>query len=346
MNKKYETITVRDVAKRAGVSVATVSRVLSNSNYPVSENSRDKVIDAAHSLGYLPKHVLQPTEKDVVVILPSLSNPYYISLLAGLEISLRIFGFNVLIVNTRHDAQLERELVQELSGRRHLKVIIAPVTDCLDHLDKLVATKAPVIVLEQPYFHGGATIAADYRASGAIAAEHLLTCKKQRIAFFSAPLSRYSRREVFEGFRDALAMRGIHLKEEMTFIASEEPALSNTTSPYYMGISLAKQMLQNCDCLPDAIFCGNDMMAIGVLRALSEKGIMVPRDISLIGLDNIDTAEVSNPPLTTIDECTYEIGSMAAEMLCGMTKDPERKAVHVSLQPKLVMRESVSRTSG
>ena len=137
MNYKRTGSTIYDIARAAHVSPTTVSRVLSDGSYPVSEEARKRVFAAADALNYTPKGKLRPSERDVVVMIPNLSNLYYAALLSGLETSLRMFGLNTLLMNTKGDISLEKRLVNELCRRDSVRVIISPVCDDLRHLQPL-----------------------------------------------------------------------------------------------------------------------------------------------------------------------------------------------------------------
>lgn len=341
MNHRKDGATIYDIAHLAKVSPATVSRVLSNAAYPVSDGARKRVLAAADRLHYASKGKPRPSEQDVVVMLPNLSNPFYVALLSGLETSLRMFGFNTLLMNTKGDVQLERQLVNELSRRSSLKTIISPVCDDLRHLQPLLRSDAPLVVMELPSAGNRSTICINYAHCGEFMTQYFIERGMRRIAYLGAPLNRYSRIQTHLGYRKALEKHGIAYDEGLVFLSEDEPSAKDFISPYHMGMRLFDRMAEACRTLPEAVFCGNDMTAIGVLHRLQELGIRVPEEISVAGFDNIFTAAVSSPPLTTVDQCIYEMGSMAAEILYGSIMDPTRRHVNTILEPKLVIRETV-----
>lgn len=341
MNYKRSGATIYDIARAAHVSPTTVSRVLSDGSYPVSEDARKRVLAAADELNYSPKGKLRPSERDVVVMIPSLSNLYYAALLSGLETSLRMFGLNTLLMNTKGDISLEKRLVGELCRRDSVRVIISPVCDDLRHLEPLFSSNAPLVVMEQPVAGERSTICVNFFRGGELATEYLLQRGMRRIAFLGTPLTRYSRTQVYDGYCSALKKAGLEADPELVFVAEEDPPAKDDISPFYMGMYLLDQMVRSCKTLPDAVFCSNDITAIGALHRLQELGIRVPEDISVAGYDNIFPSAVSFPPLTTVDQCTYEMGSMAAEILYGSLMDPSRQHFNTILEPKLVVRETV-----
>lgn len=341
MNYKRTGSTIYDIAREAGVSPTTVSRVLSDGSYPVSEETRKRVFATADALNYTPKGKLRPSERDVVVMIPSLSNLYYAALLSGLETSLRMFGLNTLLMNTKGDISLEKRLVNELCRRDSVRIIIAPVCDDLRHLQPLFSSNVPLVVMEQPSAGERSTISVNFFHGGEMITDYLVQRDMRRIAFLGTPLSRFSRTQVYEGYCSALKKANIEPDPQLTFIAEEEPPAKDDISPFYTGMYLLDRMVRSCAKLPDAIVCGNDITAIGALRRLQELGIRVPEDISLAGYDNIFPSAVSFPPLTTVDQCTYEMGGMAAEILYGNLMDPTRQHVNTILEPKLIVRETV-----
>lgn len=341
MNYKRKGTTIYDVAAMAQVSPTTVSRVLSNTAYPVSSDVRKRVLAAADALHYAQKGKLRPAERDVVVMVPNLSNPYYTALISGLETSLRMFGLNMLLMNTKGDIGLEKQLVGELSRRESVRVIISPVCDDLSHVRPLLRSNVPLVVMEQPHAENRSTICVNYFRGGELVTEHLLARGMRRIAFLGAPLTRYSRTQVYQGYCTALTTAGIPVDPDLVFLADEEPSRKDENSPFYMGMHLLERMAHACKPLPDAVFCANDMTAIGALRRLTELGVRVPETLSVAGFDNILISAVASPPLTTVDQCTYEMGSMAAEILYGSLMDPSRQHINTVLEPKLVVRESV-----
>lgn len=339
LNTRHEGITIYDVAKQSGVSATTVSRVLSNTDYPVSEATRRKVIQAAETLGYVPKR-LHVKARDVIVMIPNLTNPYYATLVSGLEASLRLFDMNMVLMVANDSLEQEIHLTNEIAKRDRISLILSPVSDSHAHIGALIAQKAEVIMLEQYLPLECTMVRFNYAKGGEIATKYLIGRGHRRIAFVSSPLTKHSRREVFNGYLTALKRAGIARDDSLIQVAGEEKRSANDVFEYVNGMRLTNLLLDTAP-RPDAIFCANDLTALGVLCALHERGLRIPEDISLIGFDNIHLSQVSNPPLTTVDQCIYELGSIAAEFLNANLKNPDRKHVNVLLEPKLIERASV-----
>lgn len=341
MNYKRKGSTIYDIAKAAQVSPTTVSRVLNDTTYPVSDELRRRVLSAANALHYTARGKLRPTERDVVVMVPSLSNLYYTTLISGMEASLRMFGLNMLLMNTQNDIGLEKQLITELCSRSSVRLIISPVLDDLTHLQQLIRLSIPMVIIEQPLADGCSTICVNFSHGSVMAIKHLLSRGMRRIAFLGAPLTHYSRTEVYNGYCNALEQAGIPVDPSLVFLAENSPATQDDASPFYMGMHLLDRMLKSSSPLPDAIYCSNDMIAIGALHRLDERGIRVPQDLSVVGMDNILLSSVSSPPLTTVDPCTYEVGRIAAETLYAQLMDSAKQHVNIMLEPKLILRDSV-----
>lgn len=341
MNYRRKGTTIYDIARVAEVSPTTVSRVLNDTTYPVSEELRARVLEAADGLNYTARGKLRPTERDVVVMVPNLSNLFYTTLISGIEASMRMFGLNMLLMNTRGDVGLEQQLITELCSRSSVRLIIAPVCDDLSHLQPLLHQGADIVVLEQPAAGKASSIYADLTQGGMAAVNYLLSRNLRRIAFLGTPLTRFSRTTVYEGYCEALVKAGIPLDEKLVFLGGTSPFIMDEEFPFRLGMELLDQVMEKCDPLPDALLCSNDMIAIGAMRRLQERRIRVPEDISVMGMDNICLAAISTPKLTTMDPCTYEVGRIAVETLYATLMGSTGPQVNRVLETRLVQRDSV-----
>ena len=339
MNVKRESATIYDVAKLAGVSVTTVSRVLSHSSYPVSLKTQQKVIRAAEDLGYLARQT-GSSDHNVVVMVPNLTNPYYLSLVAGLETSLRNMGMDMVLANSQGSLEMESRLIKEAVQRSCLRLIISPVGESYDHISELVEQGIAVIIIEQHLPAPCTSICFNYVKGGTLATQYLIERGLRKIAFISSPLTKASRKEVFDGYLAAMKQNRIPVENRLIKIAEHEEIYLNDVFEYSNGAKMVCELLKSGE-RPEAIFCANDVTAVGALQQLQKLGFRVPEDISLMGFDNIHFSAMTNPPLTTIDQCTYELGNMAAEILNGTLQNPHRKKLNITLEPRLVIRESV-----
>lgn len=335
MNHKRNTTSIYDIAKDAQVSPATVSRVLSKNGYPVAEPTRRKVLEIADKLNYAPRTVGLPGASDVVVMLPNLSNQFYVTLLSSIEANLRFYGLNTVFMNTRGDLSLERQLVKNLEKRLTLKLIVAPVSDDINHFYNLSNSQSPIVFIERPKaWLNNCTVSYDYAKAGRMMAEYVISRGCHNLSFIGTPLTRNSRKQLFEGAKSAIQQAGLALDQSKIILANEEYSVRQEISPFNMGEQLAKHLMEKNVYPPDAVLCSNDMIALGALRKFVEMGYNVPKEISIIGFDNIFNSAMAYPPLTTIDQCTNNMGALAVNYLFNQNK-------HVILGPHLVIRDTV-----
>lgn len=341
MNKKSGKVTIYDIAEAAGVSVSTVSRVLGNEEYPVSSSMRQKVNDAANSLGYVKRNAnKQENARYAAVVIPNLNNPYYSALVTGLERYLRLSNINMLLINACGSFEIEKQLLSQL--RNVMGVIISPSTQHTEHIDQLLKSGMNIVIMEQPTKLSCNSVCFNYYKGGKMATDYLIQQGFRRIAFVTPPITRYSRNEIYNGYLSALSHANIPFSKDLIFASEKEEHTFDGSYEYTTGVSLTMEILHKKE-LPEAIFCINDMIAFGVLQVLQKQHIRVPEDVSIIGFDNIIFTSIVTPELTTIDQCTYEIGSIAAQLLHESFIDPTRKLVSITLEPKLVERSTVKK---
>ena len=173
-----------------------------------------------------------------------------------------------------------------------------------------------------------------------MAAQYLIKRGMRRIAYLSPALTRCTRNDLYQGFLQAMKENGIPVEQELICIA-DSPDEATGTNACQIGTQLCETLLAQAKEMPEAICCENDLIAIGVIGCLAQKGIRVPDEISVIGLDNISLGALIYPQLTTVDQCTKEMGSLAAELIHGNLMKPDRKRVQLLLEPRLVVRQSV-----
>ncbi|ARK32430.1 LacI family DNA-binding transcriptional regulator [Halalkalibacter krulwichiae] len=342
MTKK---VTINDIAKAANTSTATVSRVLNNPDYPVKESLRTKVMEAIEQLNYVPnlvgKQLKTNTSNEIGVIIPNISNPYYTLLISGLEYVIRQSEKYILLCNTNGDPELERKYLEYLYQKQVRGMIISSINPDVEYLRFLQKNHVQIVAFEQDLDLDCTKINFDYYRGGFLAAEHLIKRGHRDIGFISAPLSRHSRRKVYEGFQACLNQYGIKEQKEYIKIGSDQQEISGEMFEYQNGKNLASQLLSEKK-LPTSIFCINDMTAFGVIQQLQNNGLKIPEDVAVVGFDNIDMCEIVNPSLTTIDQSTFEMGRLAAEALMYSMKNTSAAPTNNLLQPTLIERQSTN----
>ncbi len=343
---KGRKVTIYDIAGEVGTSPSTVSRVLSNSGYPVREELRSRIVDAADRLGYTPNVIGRMLKKndsrDIGVIVPNISNPFYPQLVLGVEQEARKLGYDILLCNSFRDPDTERKYLESLYQKQVRGIILSSINQELRFLRKLYENGIRIVVLDQE--NTGlrcSRVGFDYIKGGMMAIDYLAKKGHSDIAFVTSPLTKKSRMLTFEGFKLGLYSNGIPYREDYVLVSETEEEYENSTYEFENGKRLAGKLL-SCKNIPTAVFAVNDMTAFGVIHGLLNSGVKVPEDVSVVGFDNIEISSMINPPLTTVAQPSFETGRMACRLLVDSMEDSDYKDVSVTLEPALVVRSSVA----
>jgi len=326
---------ISDVARLAGVSVASVSRVLNDTD-AVGDATRAKVLEAVRSLDFSidqrARALSRQRSETLGIIVADVANPFTAQVLHAIEIVARHAGYNLLLGNSGEDAARERDNCEAMLAQRIDGVIILPVTRSGAALRPLLAQRVPVVCLDRYVEDVDLdAVAVDNVAAGAIAAATLIQEGHARLGVIAAGTTTVGR-DRLEGFRAEVGRRGVALPDrairigELTLESGRDQTLSLCSIPDG----------------PTALFVQNHPMALGALLALRELGLRVPQDVSLIAFDDPPWAQLLEPALTTLRQPTDLLGSTAAEMLLervtGRYDVPARRLV---VMPELIMRRSV-----
>src|SRR5450830_1224288 len=327
--------TIKDVARHAGVSYTTVSHVL-NKTRPVSSEARERVLAAVELLAYVPSALARSLKSNATgsigLIIPNNTNPYFSEVARGIEDSCYAAGYSVILCNSDDDPAKQRDYLNVLLTKRCDGLIVATLAQTDGEL--LRKMKVPTVLLDRaPKELGIDLVAVDNAAGGALAAAHLLELGRRRIACIGGPADIDISRERIAGLRQTLLDGGVALPDDLLVYA-------DFTS---VGGYLAARSLLAKAQLPDAIFCCNDLMAIGALRAAAERGIDVPDALSVVGFDDIDLAQFVHPPLTSVSQNTRTLGQLTAQCLLDRIADPSRPVQRQTITPQLHIRGSTVR---
>ena len=325
-------VTILDVARRAGVSATTVSHVLSGKRL-VAAATRERVESAVRDLGYRPNHVARNlrTRRShmIAVVVPDITNPFYSELTRGLADAVLGGDYGTYVCNTDGRVDRERAFVDDVMDRGVDGVVIASVsTSGLATAPLKFGT--PVVCLGESIEHPEVDqVKADDGDGSCAATLHLLRRGAERVAMIQGPPHTGVLRN--QGYARALAEAGHRLDQRYTVPGDWTRQGGRTAMHRLMRISPR----------PDAVFCGNDLMAIGAMDAVRELGLTIPEDVALVGFDDIDAAALVSPALTTVDNPSYETGRSAGELLLsrmlGAYSGPRRTVV---LPCQLIQRES------
>lgn len=325
--------TIQDVAKAAGVSVATVSRVINNST-SVSAGTKELVLGAVKRLDYRPNLLgrnLRRTEtRLILVLLPNISNPYYSRLVKGIEDVGHRNGYNVMLCNTDSDPGREKLYLDLLKNRLADGVIfMAPSLG----RNELTETGKSFPVVQCSEYKEGARVShvsIDNSAAAQKAVKHLLALGHRRIGMISCDNDFLSTAHREEGYRKALLDVGIKPEEEL---------VRDGDYSFKSGLRAAGQLLSLRD-RPTAVFCISDLMAVGAIRAAKDNGLRVPEDFAVVGFDNISLASMYDPMLTTISQPKYDLGATAMELLLRQIRGEMKEPQDLVLEFELIIRES------
>lgn len=327
---------MRDVAKHAGVSVATVSHVINDTRY-VSPELRQRVLDAIEALDYRPNRLAQALSKRSIpllaLIVPDISNPYWSHVARAVQDLTDEHDYSVIVCST--DGLLKREVrfLRSLSGWIS-GLIVHPYQVTHEHVNRHMGAAVPVVILGdfltvQRHSPNWDYVGGDNQGGAQAAVEHLIGLGHGRIAFIQGPSGTPTGAKRLAGFRRAIELAG-HPVDEDLLIPGDY-----TRDAGRKGIATLLDMERP----PTAVFCANDLIALGALETARLRGHRVPQDISIAGFDDIDDAARTSPPLTTVRQPPRRLGVVAAETLIerltGRT-EPRR----VSLEFTLVVRES------
>ncbi|WP_025774744.1 LacI family DNA-binding transcriptional regulator [Neomoorella thermoacetica] len=329
-------ITIKDIAQRSGVSCSTVSRVLTN--HPnVDPKTRERVKQVIDELGYRPSRIARGLVMGqinvVALIIGDIRNPFYAELTRAVKDILNKEGYMVVVSDSDYDPQKEEIYIRaaEEYGFAGIIMITAMETEAL--IQQLEKLRCPVVLLNR-YLPSVETdvISVDNYLGGYLAAEHLIKLGHRNIAHLAGFKNSSATRDRLRGFIDAHVHYGIQLNQERIVYGNLQMEA---------GYKFAKEYLsQNEDIT--AVFCGNDLMALGLIEALYEEGKEIPRDISVIGYDDIDMASLARVKLTTIRQPQYEMGQTAAEVLIDRMKGKIGAPKRIIFTPKLIIRESTA----
>lgn len=331
-------VTIKDVAKMAGVSPSTVSRALSG-NAAVKDSTKQKILEAVKLLNYRPNFLAQGLKegrtKTIGLIIPNIRNPIYPAVARGVEDAAKKFGYSVVLCNTDEDAKTEKEYIQKLRKRWVDGLIIAPAARETEHIVELQKEDFPmVIIVRNVDFLANAVIIDNFRAAYD-AVSFLIKTGHRRIAIVKGNQQLALYRERFRGYKQALLDAGLPVNEEL-ITGDESDSVQWSLDGYNAIYSLLVQSIKF-----DAVFATTDLRAIGAIRAIKDHGYKVPEDISVIGFDNLEFSSLIDPPLSTVSQPLYDIGVRAVNKLLALIKSKTISEPTVEIMTsELIIRKS------
>lgn len=331
-NDNNEKITIDEIAKQAGVSIATVSRIINNKG-TVRESTKRKVYHVMEQVNFIPKAndtLSYQSSNTLLVCIPDYSNPFNASVFDGVQESALEHGYNVLILEVKDFSTCEEILKNHaIAG---IVVLTSPSnSDLISNLE----FRCPTVMCSQNSENVGiSSVTINNTDSARKAVDYLIFSGRKKIAMMNSSLHYSYAKQREDGFRNALESAGIPVKESWIFHLS--------AVNYHLAMSNALHLLSQPE-RPDAVFAVSDVYAVGVVKAAKRLGLRVPEDVAVIGFDNIELSSMIEPTLTTIEQPSYQIGYQAAELLIEKIENPNLETRHIVLDTELIVRDSTPR---
>lgn len=327
---------MNEVAKRAGVSIATVSRVLNNSE-SVNKETRNKILEAIKELKYSPSRVAKRLRSKtgggnlLGIMIPDITNPFYVEVLKGIESIAFEQGYITIFCDFGQSEEKEASYLKILESEAIDGIVAASMNDVNPILERMMNAGLPVVCVDRDLKGVDVDLVQVDNEYGTYnAVSYLIKSGYKRIGYVGG-LSTISTSKAREtGYCRALIENGMEVDESLVL---------DGDSGLESGVSMTEQLL----CLaqpPDALFCGNNLLTLGALKVINRRGLKVPDDIAIVGFDDMAWASSLNPPLTSVHQPAREIGRRAGDLLIQRIKNPNRPTVKIIMETELRVRKS------
>lgn len=327
-------VRIKDVANRAGVSSASVSRVLSNKPH-ISEEIRRRVLAAVEELGYQPSRVARSLRAQrariLGLIISDIQNPFFTSIVRAVEDVAYEHQYAVFLCNSDEDLDKENLYIELMRAERVAGVVLSPTRE-IDHpCQKLIEADIPVVAIDRCLLDLEVdTVMVDNVGAAFELVSHLIADGYREVAAVLGDPIATTGHQRREGYERALKAHGLEVLPHLIRVGSPKEST---------GYRLAGELLDLND-RPEALFTGNNLLTVGALRAIHERGLSIPDDIALVAFDELDWMSLVKPGLTVVAQPTYQVGRTAAELLLKRIEDHTRPPQQVVLKPELIVRES------
>jgi LacI family transcriptional regulator len=327
-------VTIIDVAREAGVSLMTVSRVVNNKE-DVSASTRQKVLGVIQELGYRPSSIARGlvTHRTgtLGIVVPDIDNPFFSGVVRGAENQAYAEGYSVFLCNTNEEQKREIAVLETLEEKQVDGLLLCSSRLDDEELCRMVSHYSGVVLISRYLEENGiGTVLIDDQSGGEIAAQHLISRGHKAIGLISGPPISYSSQYRTKGYRSSLQEHGLPFNPE--WVRHCSPVVDE-------GYREAIDLLRKNPNLT-ALICHNDLVAVGAIQACIELGINVPDDIAIVGYDDIPMASLVTPALTTLHVPRCEMGAKAMCLLLSKVADCEMEENKIFIQPNLIIRES------
>lgn len=325
--------TLTGVAEHAGVSIASVSRVLNG--LPASEELTRRVRASVEELRYVPDSTARSLQRgrtdQIAFAVADVGNPVYVSMMHAVNAVVAESGYRLVISSTGNDPVEQVELLAGLERGFVDGLVLSPLRVTAEIVESLRATRRPVVVIGTvPDDLDVDSVRADSVRGVGLAVAHLATQGRIRVAFLNGSLDTVPGTARLAGYLAAMEQRGLPTSGDLQVEAAD--------FTYRAGLEATAVLLDQAS--PDALICANDLLAVGAMRVLTDRGLRVPEDVALVGMDNTDVAELVTPTLSSVDLGAAERARRAAHLLVERLADPDAPTQRVTVSPRLTVRTS------
>lgn len=327
-------VKLEDVARETGFSISTVSRVLSNSDYPVSEQIREKVLRVADMMGYEPNIAARSLRTDrtdtIGIIVDDILSPFTPPIVRGIQDYLKENGFLSLIVNSDWDPEQEQAAIRTLLSRPVDGLIFVEYSHRATG-DALEQSSKPRVFVHRLFGSPikNSVVPDDHYGAG-LATGHLISLGHRRVGYVNGPENWHTCRARLSGYRDTLADHRLPFEPSLVQPGDWE---------FESGYAAAENLLQLSE-WPTAIFAANDLMALGAIYAVQDAGLSVPGDVAVVGYDNRNFTKTFRPRITTVSMPVIEMGGVAAELLLNQIAEGRKEEEEIKVKGQLIIRET------
>jgi len=330
---------VKDVARQAGVSVGTVSNVINRPDM-VSAETRARVEAAITDLGYVrsesARQLRAGRSRVMALLVLDMGNPFFVDVARGAERVAREAGLMVMVCNSGQNPAEEAEYLAHFAEQQVLGVLLSPIDGLRADVAALRRGGIPVVWVDRgAQTEEGCSVSVDDVLGGTLAMRHLIEAGHRRLVFVGGPGELQQVRNRLTGARRALADAGLPA-DALSVVETERQDISSGRDAGQRLLGLADQ--------PTAVFCANDLLALGLLQSLYAAGVRVPEDLAIVGYDDIEFAGAAAVPITSVRQPAFQIGRTSAELLIEESNDADvHEHQRVVYEPELVVRASTRR---
>lgn len=309
--------TIKDVAKKAGVSYATVSRALNN-HPEINEGTKKRILKLALEMGYRPNAIAQglvkKETKTIGLLIPDITNPFFPEVARGIEDAASEAGYTVFLCNTNWSKEREEHYLNVLSQKQVDGLIIAPSSEEMNHLKKALEGEFKTVFISRVINHANCTsIIIDNIRGAQLAVECLVKKGHRRIAFIGGREDISTCQERLNGYQLALKNNNLEINGDYIKTGSFKRESGHFIMHEFLKLGAEKR--------PTAVFAANDLLALGAIQAIKESGLAIPADLAVIGFDDIEFASLPEIQLSTVAQPKYDMGKLAFSVLLGMMKE-------------------------